>query len=354
MIWQGPEKFHDILINTVLFETYQPYFLTRCTRVERLQPVYTRNGSTMKKIMTITLLGLLVLAVAALGFFSIHQSLTNREIEREWEEIPTIVPELKSTSHLEIVPLYEEAGVSDDWNIGHGVSYLVRTDAATVLMDVGNNPDGLDVAPFAQNMQKLGIDWAEIDRIVISHPHPDHLGGVAAWRQNTVAFGQLPGGMGERLVFVPSDMAFEGAVHITIPTLPGPDVATTGVISYAEVFPLSLFEPKGGEQALVVRVADEGLVLITGCGHPTMERLVERAETLYGQPVIGIVGGLHYENATAEEVRPHIEFLQSRGLRLVALSPHDSSPEALEAFKAAFPQAYQELRVGTVIEFLTN
>jgi 7,8-dihydropterin-6-yl-methyl-4-(beta-D-ribofuranosyl)aminobenzene 5'-phosphate synthase len=241
-----------------------------------------------------------------------------------------------------------------DWTIGHGVSYLVRTDAATILMDVGNNPDELDVAPFAQNMQKLGIDWQEIDRIVISHPHPDHLGGLAAWRQNTIAIGELPGGLGERLVFVPSAMAFEGAVHATIPTLPGPDIATTGVISYAEVFPLSLFEPKGGEQALVVHVADVGLVLITGCGHPTMERLVERAETLYGQPVIGIVGGLHYENATTEEVQPHIEYLQPRGLRLVALSPHDSSPQALEAFRAAFPQSYQELMVGTVIAFPMN
>jgi 7,8-dihydropterin-6-yl-methyl-4-(beta-D-ribofuranosyl)aminobenzene 5'-phosphate synthase len=101
-------------------------------------------------------------------------------------------------------------------------------------------------------------------------------------------------------------------------------------------------------------VAEEGLVLITGCGHPTMERLVERAETLYGQAVIGIVGGLHYEKATTEEVQPHIEYLQPRRLRLVALSPHDSSPDALEAFRSAFPQAYQELRVGTVIEFPMN
>ena len=308
----------------------------------------------MKKSITITLLGLMGLATAALAFFFIRQSLTNQEIEREWGEIPTIVPELKPTSHLEIVPLYEEAGANDDLIIGHGVSYLIRTDAATILMDVGHNPDQLEVAPFSQNMYRLGIDWEEIDRIVISHPHPDHVGGVTAWQENTVSFGELPGGLGERLVFVPTDMAVEGAVHATIPTLPGPDIATTGVISYPEVFPLSLFEPRGREQALVVHVANEGLVLITGCGHPTMEKLVERAEALYGQPVVGVVGGLHYENTTLEEVQPHIDFLLPRGLRLVALSPHDSSPEALEAFKAAFPGAYQDLQVGTAIRFPVN
>jgi len=34
--------------------------------------------------------------------------------------------------------------------------------------------------------------------------------------------------------------------------------------------------------------------MITGCGHPTMERLVSRAETLFGKQVVGVVGGLHY------------------------------------------------------------
>lgn len=55
----------------------------------------------------------------------------------------------------------EEARASDEFFIGHGASYLIRTDAATILLDVGNNPEQQDVAPFAQNMEKLGIDWNE-------------------------------------------------------------------------------------------------------------------------------------------------------------------------------------------------
>jgi 7,8-dihydropterin-6-yl-methyl-4-(beta-D-ribofuranosyl)aminobenzene 5'-phosphate synthase len=305
----------------------------------------------MKKIISITLLGLAGLSVTALLFFFTRQALAKSEIEHEWEKVPAIVPPLETTSQLEIIPLYEEAGADNNFIIGHGVSYLIRTDSATVLMDVGNNPEELRVAPFMQNMQKLGIDWNEIDRIVISHPHPDHLGGETAWRQNTVSFGELPGRIGERLVFVPTDIAYEGAIHATIPTLPGPDIATTGVISFPEVFPFSLSNPKGGEQALVVHVANEGLVLITGCGHPTLERLVTRAETLYGHSVIGVIGGLHYEEATAADVQPHIQFLQSRQLQLVALSPHDSSPQALAAFKLAFREAYHELMVGNLIQF---
>jgi 7,8-dihydropterin-6-yl-methyl-4-(beta-D-ribofuranosyl)aminobenzene 5'-phosphate synthase len=308
----------------------------------------------MKKIFLISLFSLVGFFLIVFLFFTVRQVQAEREIAREWESPPTIIPQLKTTSQLEIIPLYEEVGSDGDFLIGHGVSYLIRTDAATILMDIGDNPDQLEIAPFAQNMQKLGIDWNEIDRIVITHPHPDHVGGTTAWRQHTISFGELPGSMGDRLVFVPTKMAYPGAIHATIPTSPGPDVATTGVISYPEVFPFSLFEPKGSEQALVVHVEGEGLVLIVGCGHPTLEKLVERAEGLYDLPVIGVVGGLHYEGATTEDVQPHIRFLEARQPKLVALSPHDSSPQAIEAFQAAFPESYHALQVGETIQFPQN
>lgn len=300
------------------------------------------------KIVIAMLILVPVLLAALLG---LRRQQALRAIANEWANFDAHAPALATTSRLEIVPLYEAASAGPDLSSGHGVSYLIRTDSATVLLDVGDNPDGLAVAPFAQNMQALGIAWDEVDRVVISHPHPDHVGGLAAWRGRTIAFGELPGGLGERLVFVPHVTTYQGAVHATIPTLPAPDVATTGVISYLEAWPLSLFADKGGEQALVVHVAGHGLVLITGCGHPGLERLTARAESLYGQPVVGVVGGLHYGDATTVEVQPRIQFLQSRSISLLALSPHDSGPEALAAFERAFPDVYRILKVGEAIHF---
>lgn len=285
---------------------------------------------------------------ALMGF---RQQQAARDVEEAWTQFSAAAPPLAMTSRLEIVPLYEAASAGPDFISGHGVSYLIRTDSAAILLDVGDNPDGSSVAPFAQNMEALGISWDEVYRVVISHPHPDHVGGLAAWRERTILFGDLPGGLGERLVFVPHVTTYQGAVHATIPTLPVPDIATTGVIAYLETWPLSLFAPKGGEQALVVHVAGHGLMLITGCGHPGLERLVTRAESLYGAQVIGVVGGLHYLNAPADELQPQIQFLQSRRPELVALSPHDSAPEALAAFENAFPNAYHTLAVGESIQF---
>jgi 7,8-dihydropterin-6-yl-methyl-4-(beta-D-ribofuranosyl)aminobenzene 5'-phosphate synthase len=305
----------------------------------------------MKKIGLFSFLVIVGLLVIGLVFFAARKVQADREISAEWQSVPTVVPQLAVTSRLEIIPLYEEASAGDPYVSGHGVSYLIRTDTVTILLDVGDNPGNLTTPPFAINMREFGVTWDEIDRVVVSHLHPDHVGGTEAWQNNTISFDELPGGMGDRLVFVPAKVAYQGAIHATIPTLPGPDVATTGVISYPEVFPLSLFEPKGNEQALVVHVAGQGLVLITGCGHPGLEKLVERAESLYSHKVIGVVGGLHFGEKSAQDVEPQIQFLQSRHVKLVALSPHDSGPQALEAFRGAFPHAYQEVQVGRAIKF---
>jgi 7,8-dihydropterin-6-yl-methyl-4-(beta-D-ribofuranosyl)aminobenzene 5'-phosphate synthase len=272
-----------------------------------------------------------------------------QEVAEEWANFNAQPPALATTSGLEIIPLYEDASASQDYISGNGASYLIRTDSATILLDIGDNPDHLATAPMVQNMEALGIAWDEVYRVVISHPHPGHVGGLAAWRKGALSFGELPGGLGERQVFVPHVTTYKGAVHATIPTLPAPDVATTGVISYLETGPIALFTPKGGEQALVVHVAGQGLILITGCGHPGLERLFERAEALYGAQVIGIVGGLHLRNADADKLQAQIRFLQSRPVSLLALSLHNSGPDASSAFIRAFPGAYRTPKVGETI-----
>ena len=307
----------------------------------------------MKKFLLNSRFVLVGLVVLLTLFFTVRQVIVKAQIAREGQTAPAAAPALETTTRLEIIPLYEEASADESFDFGHGVSYLIRTDSSTILVDIGNNPAESTQLPALQNMQTLGISWEEIDAIVISHPHPDHVGGVKAWQDKTISFGDFTGDLSQMPIYVPTSIAYSGATLIqsSEPTLISPDSATTGVISYPEVFPIFLFNAKGYEQGLVIHVAGEGLVLITGCGHPTLETLVSRAEALFGKQVVGVVGGLHYEKVSAEDVQPHIQFLEPRHPRLIALSPHDSSPEALEAFQSAFPEAYQPLKVGEVIQF---
>lgn len=307
----------------------------------------------MKKLLRYSLLALVGCIALTAIFFAIRQRAAHAEIEREARIAPTPIPTLGTTTRLEILPLYENERADESLSFGHGVSYLIRTDTATILMDLGHNPAESAQVPALQNLQKLDIDWAELDAIVISHPHPDHVGGLKAWQNQTISLDGFAEELNSLTVYAPISMTDPGmaTVHSSQPTRVSADLATTGVIPFPDVFPLSLVDPKEYEQALVVDVAGEGLVLITGCGHPTLETLAARAEQLFGKEVIGVVGGLHYGDASTEELQPHIQFLEARQPKLVALSPHDSGPEALEAFRSAFPEAYQPIRVGEAIQF---
>jgi 7,8-dihydropterin-6-yl-methyl-4-(beta-D-ribofuranosyl)aminobenzene 5'-phosphate synthase len=307
----------------------------------------------MKKIFLTSLFVLVGSIALSVLFLTIRQMIARAQVEREWRTTPVSAPKLEGTTRLEIIPLYEEDRADERFDFGHGVSYLIRTDAVTILMDVGNNPNESPQLPSLQNIQKLGIEWEELDAIVISHPHPDHVGGVKAWQNKTISLGDFTGDMTGIAIYVPASITYsDGTLTQSLePTLVSKDIATTGVITYPEVFPISLFTPKGYEQALVIHVARQGLVMITGCGHPTLERLVSSTEVLYGEPVIGVVGGLHYEQLSTDEVQSDIQFLKTRRPKLIALSPHDSSLEALEAFQSAFSEAYQSIRVGETIQF---
>jgi metal-dependent hydrolase (beta-lactamase superfamily II) len=71
---------------------------------------------------------------------------------------------------------------------------------------------------------------------------------------------------------------------------------------------------------------------------------------LFDEPIVGIVGGLHYENAEAQAVQPDIQRLRALQLQLIALSPHDSEAAARQAFGDAFPEIYQDVMVGRPIQ----
>jgi 7,8-dihydropterin-6-yl-methyl-4-(beta-D-ribofuranosyl)aminobenzene 5'-phosphate synthase len=125
------------------------------------------------------------------------------------------------------------------------------------------------------------------------------------------------------------------------------------------------------EQALVINVRGRGLVLITGCGHPEIERILAAAEKVVDAPIHAVVGGLHlpvhplgtpllpqavlgnpnwpWRPINEDDARSVIRSIQERGPGLIALSGHDSTPWTLEAFGQAFGDGYRTLRVGEEI-----
>jgi len=302
-----------------------------------------------KWLTILPIAGFLVFAVIVF----IRLQIASANVKHDMDALSSTIPiDIGETTKLEILPLYEGGVSQPDLQSGLGVSYLIKTDTATILLDVGNNPDGVSPSPLEQNMTKLGVTLDQVDMIVISHSHFDHRGGQKWQSQGTFSIAgdtQIP--LGDRPIYLPEEMAYPGSspVIVKAPARIAEGVATTGSIPYLYPFPAWLAIPQGVEQSLAINVKDVGIVLITGCGHMRLNSLVAHAQAYFDEPIAGVVGGLHETNATAQELQPDIQLLQTLHPTLVAVSPHDSFAPALIAFEQAFPNVYQPLQVGSLI-----
>lgn len=217
-----------------------------------------------------------------------------RKAEQEWQLKQSNIRKIKNmgvTKTLEILPLIDWY-TRDEYLKGEaGVSYLIKTDKCTILFDVGLNSNQSDPSPLLHNMGQLGISLDEIDIIVISHNHLDHVGGDKWSNLKTFSLTNYQLDLSDKIVYTPIPMIYPGLSPICAenPTVISEGVTTIGVISN-QLFFLG-YTP---EQTLAVNVEGKGIILIVGCGHQTLLKILDRAEALFDEPIYGIIGGLHY------------------------------------------------------------
>lgn len=327
------------------------------------------------RIAVLALAGLVTLVVVGATLRIARHRRGVRQADAEWLAAkPTPLGDIGSTSTLTVLPLVDWHAARDDLATDMGVSYLVKTDSATILFDTGNNSSGADPSPLESNMKALGVALDDIDTVVISHVHFDHVGGKQ-WTDGKVSgttfgIGNQQPDLSDKKIFTPIEMTYPGSEPETAtePVRIADGVATTGTI------PRQLFIGRIDEQALAINVEGKGLVLVVGCGHQTVTRLIERTEAIFDTPIYGVVGGLHYPvpegritmaginiqrrlasgrgplaPLTAEDVDRELKLLEDRHIGLIAVGGHDSSDQVIESVADRFGEAHRYLRVGAPI-----
>lgn len=294
---------------------------------------------------------------------------TRRRVDREHKEVrgePII--DLGSVSRLSVLPLVEHYAAREDLASEPGVSYLIKADGHTWLFDTGLNARREHPSPLLRNMAALGVSLAQVDAVFISHLHLDHVGGVAEMRMGTFSLSAGPVELPAIPAHVPAAIRHPQArvEVVTSPCKLAEGMASTGPLMRA----IWMMGPIA-EQALLINVEGKGVVMIVGCGHPTLARLVGRARAVTGLPLYGVIGGLHFpvtasrvgrggqtiigngklpwQRITRREAREAAAYLASLDLGLVALSGHDSCDWSLDLFHAELPGRYRTLRVGEEI-----
>jgi 7,8-dihydropterin-6-yl-methyl-4-(beta-D-ribofuranosyl)aminobenzene 5'-phosphate synthase len=192
---------------------------------------------------------------------------------------------------------------------GFGFAALVETTPAhRILFDTGG-----DGSILLKNMETLGIDPGSIHEVFISHAHNDHTGGLLSFIEKN------------KMVKIWAPPSFTQSIDAReIAFLSKPTRMYDGVYSTGEL--------EGIEQSLVVETV-KGLVIIAGCSHPAMQRILAAASS-FGE-VYGIIGGLH-------STRPE----SLKGLGLICAT---HCTKHIARIKQLYPHAYIKGGAGRVI-----
>jgi 7,8-dihydropterin-6-yl-methyl-4-(beta-D-ribofuranosyl)aminobenzene 5'-phosphate synthase len=219
-----------------------------------------------------------------------------------------------------------------DLQTAWGFACLIEGPQRTVLFDTGGDGNIL-----LSNMQRLGLEPESVGAVVLSHIHTDHTGGLDAFlaRNPTVSV-YLPASVPAPLH---DDINRAGA---TVETVSSPRRLLDGVYSTGEMGDALQ------EQALIVDTA-KGLVVITGCAHPNVADVAERAHAYLGKDIYLLMGGFHLGGSSDAEVQEIIHRLRTLGVRKVAPS-HCTGERATEMFRDEWGSDFLEGGLGAVIE----
>jgi 7,8-dihydropterin-6-yl-methyl-4-(beta-D-ribofuranosyl)aminobenzene 5'-phosphate synthase len=231
-----------------------------------------------------------------------------------------------------ITVVYDNNPYGKGMETAWGFSCLVKGMEKTVLFDTGG-----DGKRLLANMGRMGIDPREIDAVVVSHLHGDHTGGLhALLAENRQILAYLPESFPEPFF---RDTKKQGAKVMAVR---GPMKICEGVYSSGELG-TSL-----REQSLVVSTA-KGFVIITGCAHPGIERIVSTVKEKFGGTIFLVLGGFHLTASSREETEAVVVGIKALGVRYVAPC-HCTGDMARNIFKKVFGTGFIDTGVGKVLD----
>jgi 7,8-dihydropterin-6-yl-methyl-4-(beta-D-ribofuranosyl)aminobenzene 5'-phosphate synthase len=277
---------------------------------------------------------------------------------------PVASPAAETGNRITI--LYDAFGTDPAMTKDWGFSALVEVAGKRILFDTGDNAE-----IFAANVKAKGVDLTKLDFVVLSHRHSDHMAGLShvlsvnptvkiyAPKEGFGIYGSsLPSSFYRKDDSLPPEMRYYGGKP--------PDTMTFGsawpnarfelIDQTSEVAPgitlIAIVSDAPGTRELkelsLAANTPEGLVLVVGCSHPGIERIVETAAAI--NPKIRLIaGGFHLVVASDDVIARIVVALKDR-FKVESIAPgHCTGEPTFAALKKAFGDKYLYAGLGSSI-----
>jgi 7,8-dihydropterin-6-yl-methyl-4-(beta-D-ribofuranosyl)aminobenzene 5'-phosphate synthase len=232
---------------------------------------------------------------------------------------------------MNITVVHDNNTFKQDLETAWGFSCVITGLERTILFDTGGNSSIL-----LDNMEKLAVEPNSIDIVVLSHVHGDHTGGLAGFlEKNRDVTIHLPKSFPKK--FKDGILSFGSKiVEVKQPVEICKNVYSTGQLGNLKK-----------EQSLIIRT-DKGLIVITGCAHPGIVKIISTAKNLMKDNIFLVMGGFHLEWMTKGKIEKIISAFKELGVRHVGPS-HCSGDNARSLFEYHFAANYINVGAGKVI-----
>jgi 7,8-dihydropterin-6-yl-methyl-4-(beta-D-ribofuranosyl)aminobenzene 5'-phosphate synthase len=224
---------------------------------------------------------------------------------------------MKSDFSFEIKIVYDDICAQPGFLTDFGFSALIYNNLSKthLLFDTGTKGDIL-----IHNINKFNVKVSEIKKVIISHNHFDHAGGLKEIYQLNH----------DIEIYVPfRDMkSFMGAY---------PEAQVQGISEMVEVDKNIFSSGQFGdrflkEQSLFLKTEKNDLIIISGCAHPGLETFILKGRTISNK-IKAVIGGFHgFRN---------FSFLE--GIEFVGAC---HCTQRIREIKQRFPEQFKDICVG--------
>jgi len=266
-----------------------------------------------------------------------------------------------------ITILYDAFGKNPAMKKDWGFSAFVEINGKRILFDTGN-----DGTTFAANVKAKGVDLSRLDFVVLSHRHSDHMAGLAhvlsmnphvkiyAPKEGFGIYGSsLPSSFYRKDDSLPADMRYYDGKPPQVMQFGAawPDANIETIDKSTEIAPgmnlLALISDAPGTKELkelsLTLNTPQGMIIIVGCSHPGIDKIVEAATAI--NPKIHLVlGGFHMVTATDEGIAKTVSSLKDV-YKVSNIAPgHCTGEPTFAALQRAFGSNYLYAGLGTSLQ----